>query len=123
MGVLDPHRPALDPLDAVGGVAELEHVALHALDGEILVDGADDLVFRLQHHLIIGGVGDRAAGGQRRRARAAPGAQHVMDGVAMDQRAAPAEAGRETLGQHLRRRRRNPCARSSRNGQARRNRS
>ena len=36
--VLDPDRPALDPPDAVGGVAELEDVAGHALDGEVLVD-------------------------------------------------------------------------------------
>ena len=27
LGVLDPHGPALDPQDAVGGVAELEHIA------------------------------------------------------------------------------------------------
>ena len=36
--VLDPHRAALDAQDAVGGVAELEHVAGQALDREILVD-------------------------------------------------------------------------------------
>ena len=74
--VLDPDGPALDPLDAIGGVAELEDVACHALDGEILVDRADDMVLGLQHHLVVGGVGDRAAGGQRGRARAAPAAQH-----------------------------------------------
>ena len=72
--VLHPHRPALDPQDAIGGVAELEDVALQALDSEVLVDAADDVVLRLQQHLIVGRVGDRAARGERRRAGAAPGA-------------------------------------------------
>ncbi len=62
---LDPDDAALDALDAIGGVAELEHVAREALDGEILVDRADDEVFRLEQHLIVGGVGDGAARGER----------------------------------------------------------
>ena len=45
---------------------------------------ADDLVLRLQQHLVVGVVGDRAAGGQRGQPRAAPAAQHVVDGVVMD---------------------------------------
>ena len=61
--VLDPDSPALDPLNAIGGVAELKDVARHALDGEILVHCADDVVLRLQQHLIIGGVRNRAARG------------------------------------------------------------
>ena len=75
LGVLDPDGPALDPLDAVGGVAELKDVAGHALDREILVDRADDLILRLEQHLVVGGVGNRAARGQRGRPRAAPAAQ------------------------------------------------
>ena len=98
--VLDPHAAALDAQDAVGAVAELEDVAGQALDGEVLVDAADRLVLGLQHHLVVGGVGDRAAGGQRGQPRAAPAAQHVVDRVAMDQRAAPAAAGGEAFGQH-----------------------
>ena len=98
--VLDPHRPALDPQDAIGRVAELEDVAGQALDGEILVDRADDLVLRLEHHLVVGGVGNRAAGGQRGQPRAAPAAQHAVDRVAMNERAAPAAAGGEAVGQH-----------------------
>ena len=100
LGVLDAHRAALDALDAIGRVAELEDVARHALDGEILVDAADDVVLGLEQHLIVGGVGDGAAGGQRGRPRAAPAAQDVIDRVAMDERAAPAAAGGEALGQH-----------------------
>ena len=98
--VLDPHRAALDAQDAVGAVAELEDVARQALDGEVLVDGADRLVLRLQEHLVVGVVRDRAAGGQRGEARAAPAAQHAIDRIVMDQRAAPAAACGEALGQH-----------------------
>src|SRR6266478_2327746 len=59
--VLDPHGAALDALDTVGRVAELEDVAGHALNRPVLVDAADDLVLGLQQHLVIGGVGDGSA--------------------------------------------------------------
>ncbi len=98
--VLDPDGPALDPLDAVGGVAELEHVARHALDGEILVDGPDDVIVGLEQHLVVGGVGNRPAGGQRRHSGAAPAAQDSVDGVTMDERAVSALARREAFRQH-----------------------
>ena len=62
---------------------------------------ADELVLRLEQHLVVGVVGDRAAGGQRRQPRAAPAAQHAVDGVVMDERAAPAAPGGEAFGQHL----------------------
>ena len=100
VGVLDPDRPALDPLNAIGRVAELEDVARHALDGEILVDGADDLILRLEQDLVVGGVGNRAAGGERGRSRAAPATQDVIDPVAMNERATPAPARGEAFGQH-----------------------
>ena len=100
LGVFHPDRPALDPLNAIGGIAELENVARHALDGEILVHRADGLVLGLEQHLVVGGVGDRAAGGQRGRPRAAPAAQNVIDRVAMDERAAAAPTGGEALAQH-----------------------
>ena len=50
--------------------------------------------------VIVGVVGDRAAGGQRGRARAAPAAQNAIDRVAMDERAAPAAPRGEALGEH-----------------------
>ena len=100
MGVLDAHHAALDAQDAVALVAELEDVAGHALDREILVHGADDVVLRLEQHLVVGVVGDGAAGGERGEPRAAPAAQHVVDGVVVDQRAAPAAPGAEAFRQH-----------------------
>ena len=68
----------------VAAVAELEDVAGQALDREVLVDGADDVVLGLEQHLVVGIVGNGAAGGDRRQARAAPAAQHVVDRVVMD---------------------------------------
>ena len=52
-----------------------------------LDDRADDLVLGFQQHLVIGGVGDRAAGGQRGQPRAAPAAQHAVDRVVMNEAA------------------------------------
>ena len=47
-------RAALDATDAVGGIAELEHVAGQAFDREILGHRADDLVLRFEQDLILG---------------------------------------------------------------------
>ena len=77
MRVLDADAALLDAQDAVGDVAELEHVPLQALDREVLVDRADELRLRLEDHLVVGRVGNRAAGGERGQARAA--ALHQRD--------------------------------------------
>ena len=53
-------------------------------------------------------------------ARAAAAAQDSVDGVAVDERAAPAAPGGEAFGEHARRRRRTPRRVRSRKGQARR---
>ena len=75
--VLDAHDAALDALDLVAPVAELEDVAGKAFDREILIHGPDEMVFRFQQHLIVGVVGDGAARGQRGQPRAAAAAQHA----------------------------------------------
>ena len=98
--VLDAHDAALDAPNAIGGVAELEDVAGHAFDREILVDRADDLIFGFEQYLIVGIVGDRPARGQRGQPRAAPAAQHMIDRVVVDESAAPPAAGGEAVGQH-----------------------
>ena len=46
--VLHPDGAALDAQDAVRIVAQLEHVAGHALDREVLIHGADELVLGLE---------------------------------------------------------------------------
>ena len=81
--ILDAHAARLDAPDPVRGVAELEHVAGEALDGEVLVDGADELPGRLEHDFVVGGVGNRAARGERGQARAAAAAQHAVHRVAV----------------------------------------
>ena len=89
------------------------------LDGKVLVDAADRLVLGFQHHLVVGGVRNRAARGQCGQSRAAPAAQHVVDGIVMDQRATPAAAGGEPLGQHVHDRRKVlACQRAVRPGAA-----
>ena len=70
------HYARLDAPDAPRRAAEQEHVAGHALDGPVLVHRADEGVVGIEQHAVVGGVGDRAAGGERREARAAPAAQH-----------------------------------------------
>ena len=98
--VLDPHRAALDPQDAVGGIAELEDVAGHALDREILVDRADYLILGLEQHLIVRIVRDRAAGGQRGQPSAAPAAQLMVHRIIVNESPPPAAARAEPVGQH-----------------------
>src|SRR5580700_3500924 len=71
MRVLDAHDAALDALDAVAPVSELEDVAGEALDREILVHSPDEMVLGLKQDLIVGIVRDRAAGRERGEARAA----------------------------------------------------
>src|SRR5262249_16099928 len=95
VGIFDAHHAALDADDAVVLIAELEDVAAQALDREILVHAADDVVFGLEQHLIVGIVWDRSAAGERGEPRAAAAAQHVVDAVVVDERAAAAAAGAE----------------------------
>ena len=66
--VLDADGAALDAEDPVRSVAELEYVAGEALDREVFVHRPDRLALRLEDHGVVGGIGDRAAGGHRGRA-------------------------------------------------------
>jgi hypothetical protein len=100
VGILDAHHAAFDALDLVAAIAELEDVAGHAFDRKVLVHRADDVVFRLEQHLVVGVVGNRSARRQRRQPRAAAAAQLVVHRVMVEQRPAPAAPRMEALGQH-----------------------
>ena len=71
-----PRGPALlHAQDSVGDVAELKDIALQALDGEVLVDRADERGLWLEDDLVVGVVGNRAAGGERGEAGVAAAAE------------------------------------------------
>ena len=78
------------------GVAELEHVAGHALDREVLVQRADERVVGIEHHAVVGDLRDRAARGEREQPRAAPAAQPRVHLVAMDAARRAGRAGSRT---------------------------
>ena len=98
--ILDAHRAPLDPQYSIRRVSQLEHIALQALDGKVFIDGADQKTLRLQHHPVIGIVRNRAAGRERREARALAGTQDVVDRVAMQKGPPAPAAGAEPLRQH-----------------------
>ena len=84
---------------------------------------ADADLARLEQDVVVGGVGDRAAVGDRGEPRAAPRAQLAVDAVVVQVGAAPPGAAGEPVAQHRRSLRRTSRASRSRYGQARRTRS
>src|SRR5579883_1663226 len=100
LGAGHPESAALDTQNAVRLITELEDIARHALDGEILMHGADELVLGLQEHAIIGVIRNRTARGDRSKSRAAPAAQNAVDGVVMDESSAPPPPRAEPFGKH-----------------------
>ncbi len=98
---LDAHLAHLDAADAPRRVAEQEDVARHRLDGEVLVERADERALGLEHDVVAREVGDGAARRDGGEARAAPAAQAAVDGVAVEQRARAAAARRDAVGQHV----------------------
>ena len=78
----------------------------HALDGEVLVERADERLLRLEHDPVVGDLGDRAAGGDREHARAAAAADGAVHFVAMQQRAAASALASRILPRSSSRRRR-----------------
>ena len=98
--VLDAHQAALDAQDAVGRIAQLEDIAGQAFHSKVLVHRPDDDALRLEKDLEVGVVGDGAARGQRREPGAPTTAEHPVDGIAMEKRAAPASPRRKAVGEH-----------------------
>src|SRR3974377_2326651 len=59
------------------------------------------MVLGLQHYLVMRGSRNCPTGRQRGRPRPTPSPQHLMDRIAMNERAAPTVAWREAVGRHL----------------------
>ncbi len=59
--ILDAYDTAFDADDPVGGITELKYIACEAFDREVFVHRADEMAFRLEHHLIVGGIWNRTA--------------------------------------------------------------
>ncbi len=100
LGIFHAHAPGLHAQDAVARIAELEHIAGEAFNGEILVHRADLFGLRFQHHAVVAGFGNGAAGSERRHARTAPCMQAPVHGIAMQIPGARTEAGAEAIAQH-----------------------
>src|SRR6476659_2184883 len=100
MGVLHTHHTAFHTDDAIGGVTKLENIAGETLNGEILVHGTDDVIFRLKQDLEIGVVRNGPARGDCGEPRAASAAKHAIDFVTVNQSATAAPACVETVCQH-----------------------
>ena len=100
-GVDHAHLALAHTEDAPGAVAQLEDVAFHALDREVLVQRTDVDVLRFSDHIVVEEVGDRAAADHRHLACTFPCTQAARDDVAMDVRATlPAPRG-EAISEHL----------------------
>ena len=100
-GILDEDLAGVHLEDSIGGVAELEDVARHALEGEVLVQRADKEFAGQQHDVEVELVGNRAAVGHRRQAGRPPGPQPPVDPVVVQVGAAAAALGGEAVGEHL----------------------
>ena len=100
MRILDADPALLHAQDAVGHIAQLEDIALQALDREVLVHRADELRLRLENDLVVGVVGNGAAGGEGGQSRAAPSFDQMVHAVVMNERPVPAAARAVALGEH-----------------------
>jgi hypothetical protein len=88
--ILNTDATRLDAADAPGAVAEQKNVSGEALDGEILIDGADEGLGRLFDDIVIGRIGNSAAAGDGRQSCPTPSMDAAMDPIPMDQGSAAA---------------------------------
>ena len=98
--VLDEDLVDLDLLHLVRRIAELEDVARHALEGEVLADAADAVTLGVQHHVVVELVRDHAAVGHGREPRAAARAQAPVHRVVVQVGRAPAATRGVAVGEH-----------------------
>ena len=85
-------------------VPSKKDVAGHALDREVFVERADDVALGFDDDVVVGGLGNRAAAGDRGDARAAARAQAAVDAIVVQVRPAAAARGRDAVGEHRERR-------------------
>ena len=78
----------------------MKDVAGETLDCEVFIYGADHAIGRLEHDGVIRSVGYRTARNDRRKPRAFPAAQAVIDHVVMQIRASTASSSCEPFGEH-----------------------
>ena len=100
MRVDDAHRSGGDAGDLPRGVTQLEDVAREALDGEVLVERADECFLGFSHDAIVRNFGNRPSRRDGHHTRPTSGVQHAMHLVPVDERRPAAAPRGETLGQH-----------------------
>ena len=90
-----------DAADAPGTVPEQKNIAPETFDGEILVHFADEGFTRKLDDIVVSGIGNRAAVGDRSQARTAARPQHAVDTIAVNISAPPAAPGFHTFAEHF----------------------
>ena len=98
--VLGVYLSGSDPLDPVGGVAELKDVPGQTLERKVLVQGADARFRGHQQHVVIELVRNRPAVGQSGDAGRAPRPQQPLHAVEMQVGAGPPAPRGVTVRQH-----------------------
>ena len=83
LGIAHADFAAAHVQDAPGSIAQQKHVAGQALDGEVLVDRADEGLLGLGDDPILGRFGNRSAGSDGRQPGPAAGAKLAVNQVAM----------------------------------------
>ncbi len=101
LGIVDPNFAGADPANPPGAIAEQKNIAGETFDGKIFVDFPDESFRGEFHHIVVGGIGNRAAVGDRGQARAAARPEHAVDPISMDVSAAPAAPGFHALAKHF----------------------
>jgi hypothetical protein len=90
-----------DAANPPGTIAEKKNIAGQAFDGKIFIHGADEGLTGKFDDSVVGRVRNRSAVGDRSQPRAAPGAQHAVNAVAMQIRAAAAAPGLDAFAEHF----------------------
>src|SRR5262249_21644045 len=88
--ITNAHGSGHDLRDLPRGVAQLKDVARHALDGEVLVERADERLLRLEDDAVVGHFWNRTARGQRQEPRPTSRTKLAIHFISMDERGSTA---------------------------------